>query len=124
MSNGRAIPTGTFGSASSPYRTSSTPAFRRRGSLTKSAPTQADLDAIPPDQRHNYILQERVYFEPVIQTPHGPTQMEIRMMFVWPEGGELTPVLPLVRMGRGMMLGVDHNRDLEWVGGSTALWVE
>ena len=44
-------------------------------------------------------------------------------MYVWPEGGELTPVLPLIRMGRGMMMGVDHNRDLEWVGGSSALWV-
>ncbi len=49
--------------------------------------------------------------------------MEIRMMYVWPEGGELTPVLPLVRMGRGMMMGVDHNKNLEWVGGSAALWV-
>jgi len=29
-----------------------------------------------------------------------------------------------VRMGRGMMMGVDHNRNLEWVGGSAALWVE
>jgi len=28
-----------------------------------------------------------------------------------------------VRMGRGMMMGVDHNRDLKWVGGSSALWV-
>ena len=64
-----------------------------------------------------------MYFEPVIQTPHGPTQMEIRMMYVWPEGGELTCVLPLVRMGRGMMMGVDHNRNLEWVGDSAALWV-
>jgi len=27
-------------------------------------------------------------------------------------------------MGRGMMMGVDHNRNLEWVGGSAALWVE
>src|ERR1035437_4071464 len=53
--------------------------------------TRADIDAIPTDQRHDYILQERMQFEPVIQTPHGPTQMEIRMMFVWPEGGELTP---------------------------------
>lgn len=75
----------------------------------------------------------------MIQTPHGPTQMEIRMMFVWPEppqrtnrgragdpgkdGGDLTPVLPLVRMGRGIMMGVDHNKNLEWVGGSAALWV-
>src|SRR5271166_258157 len=99
------------------------PLYSFAGVGIKFAPTQADLDAIPPDQRHNYILQERVYFEPVIQTPHGPTQMEIRMMFVWPEGGELAPVLPLVRMGRGMMIGVDHNRNLEWVGGAAALWV-
>ena len=100
------------------------PLYSFAGVGIKFAPTQADIDAIPPDQRHNYILQERVYFEPVIQTPHGPTQMEIRMMYVWPEGGELTCVLPLVRMGRGMMMGVDHNRNLEWVGGSAALWVE
>ena len=100
------------------------PLYSFAGVGIKFAPTQADIDAIPTDQRHNYILQERVYFEPVIQTPHGATQMEIRMMFAWPEGGELTCVLPLVRMGRGMMMGVDHNRNLEWVGGSSALWVE
>jgi hypothetical protein len=99
------------------------PLYSFAGVGIKFAPTQADIDAIPPDQRHNYILQERVYFEPVIQTPHGATQMEIRMMYVWPDGGELTCVLPLVRMGRGMMMGVDHNRNLEWVGGSAALWM-
>jgi hypothetical protein len=99
------------------------PLYSFAGVGIKFAPTQADIDAIPPDQRHNYILQERVRFEPVIQTPHGLTQMEIRMMYVWPEGGDFTCVLPLVRMGRGMMMGVDHNRNLEWVGGSSALWV-
>jgi hypothetical protein len=99
------------------------PLYSFAGVGIKFAPTQADLDAIPPEQRHNYILQERVYFQPVIQTPHGLTQMEIRMMYVWPERGELTCVLPLVRMGRGMMMGVDQNRNLEWVGGSSALWV-
>ncbi len=99
------------------------PLYSFAGVGIKFAPTQSDIDAIPPGQRHNYILQERMHFEPVIQTPHGPTQMEVRMMFVWPEGGELTPVLPLVRMGRGIMMGVDHNRNLEWVGGSAALWV-
>ena len=99
------------------------PLYSFAGVGIKFAPTRSDIDAIPHDQRHNYILQERVRFEPVIQTPHGLTQMEIRMMFVWPEEGELTPVLPLVRMGRGMMMGVDHNRNLEWVGGSAALWV-
>ncbi len=98
------------------------PLYSFAGVGIKFSPTQADIDAIPRNQRHNYIVQERMRFEPVIQTPHGLTQMEVRMMFVWPEGGDLTPVLPLVRMGRGMMMGVDHNRNLEWVGGSAALW--
>jgi hypothetical protein len=99
------------------------PLYSFAGVGIKFAPTMSDIAAIPTDQRHNYILQERVQFEPVIQTPHGPTQMEVRMMFVWPENGELTPVLPLVRMGRGIMMGVDHNKNLQWVGGSAALGV-
>ena len=99
------------------------PLYSFAGVGIKFAPTMSDISAIPADQRHNYILQERVQFEPVIQTPHGPTQMEVRMMFVWPGGGELTPVLPLVRMGRGIMMGVDHNKNLQWVGGSAALAV-
>jgi hypothetical protein len=98
------------------------PLYSFAGSGIKFAPTEADIEAIPAGERHNYILQERMRFEPVIATPYGMTQMEIRIMYVWPEDGELTAVLPLVRMGRGMMMGVDHNRDLEWVGGSSALW--
>jgi hypothetical protein len=98
------------------------PLYSFAGAGIKFAPTEADIDAIPAGQRHDYILQERMRFEPVIATPHGPTQMEIRMMYVWPEGGELTPVLPLIRMGRGMMMGVDHNKNLEWVGSSAGLW--
>jgi hypothetical protein len=99
------------------------PLYSFAGIGIKFNPTQADVDAIPAEQRHQYMLQERMRFEPVIATPHGATQPEIRIMYVWPEGGELTPVLPLLRMGRGIMMGVDHNRNLEWVGGSAALWV-
>ncbi|HET6217523.1 MAG TPA: hypothetical protein VFE27_10935 [Acidobacteriaceae bacterium] len=99
------------------------PLYSFAGLGIKFNPTQADIDAIPVGQRHHYMLQERIRFEPVIETPHGITQAEIRIMYVWPEGGEITPVLPLLRMGRGMMMGVDHNRNLEWVGGSAALWV-
>jgi hypothetical protein len=42
-------------------------------------------------------------------------------MYVWLD--ELTPVMTLVRMGRGKMMGVDHNKDLEWVGSSASLSV-
>jgi len=99
------------------------PLYSFAGAGIKFAPTETDIDAIPAAERHNYIVQERLRFEPVINTPHGMTQMETRIMYVWPEGGELTPVLPLIRMGRGMMMGVDHNRDLQWVGGTAGLWV-
>jgi hypothetical protein len=98
------------------------PLYSFAGLGIKFNPTQADVDAIPLEQRHQYMLQERMRFEPVIETPYGLTQAEIRIMYVWPEQGELTPVLPLLRMGRGIMMGVDHNRNLEWVGGSAALW--
>jgi hypothetical protein len=63
-----------------------------------------------------YILQERVEFAPLIETPHGGTKAEIRMMYVWLD--ELRAVTTIIRMGRGKMMGVDHNRDLEWVGAS------
>jgi hypothetical protein len=99
------------------------PLYSFAGLGIKFNPTQADVNAIPAEQRPHYMLQERMRFEPVIKTPHGMTQAEIRIMYVWPEDGEITPVLPLLRMGRGIMMGVDHNKNLDWVGGSAALWV-
>ena len=82
-------------------------------------PTSEEVEAIPAEQRHNYILQERVDFEPVIETPLGKTRAEIRIMYIWLE--ELRPVSLLVRMGRGSMMGVDHNKNMEWVGASAGL---
>lgn len=86
-------------------------------------PTQEEMDAIPLNEREHYLLQERVRFAPVIETPFGPTQAEIRILYVWPEGGQLTPALTLTRMGRGKMMGVDHNRDQQWVGSTAAYFL-
>ena len=97
------------------------PLFSVAGGGIVFAPTDADIAAIPQPERRHYIVQERTNFAPVIETPHGPTQAEIRMMFVWPPRGALQPVLPLIRMGRGKMMGVDHNKGLRWVGASAAL---
>jgi hypothetical protein len=83
------------------------------------APSRKDIDAIPSEKRGEYILQERLNFTPVIETPHGATKAELRMMYVWLK--ELTPVLIIVRMGRGLMMGVDHNKNMEWVGSSAGL---
>ena len=95
------------------------PLYSFAGAGVTFEPTDADLAAIPADRRHDYVLQERVRFTPLIDTPHGLTQVEIRIMYIWLE--RLTPVLPLLRMGRGKMMGVDHNKNLDWVGASAAL---
>ena len=99
------------------------PLYSFAGKGIQFAPTDADLSAIAPEERGNYLLQERVRFEPVIRTPEGMTQAEVRILYVWPEGKELVPMTSLVRMGRGLMMGVDHNRDRSWVGGSAALFL-
>lgn len=98
------------------------PLYSFAGKGIQFAPTDADLNAIPEADRPLYLLQERVHFAPLIQTPHGPTQAEIRIMYLWPGGDTLDPVISLVRLGRGLMMGVDHNRDQQWVGGSAALF--
>jgi limonene-1,2-epoxide hydrolase len=86
------------------------------------APKKEDIAAIPAEKRPSYILQERLHFEPVIETPFGGTKAEVRVMYVWLE--ELIPVLTIIRMGRGLMMGVDHNKNMEWVGASAGLYLE
>jgi hypothetical protein len=85
-------------------------------------PTPADVAAIPAQKRSQYILQERMQFEPVIETPFGRTRAEVRIMYVWAD--ELLPVMTIIRMGRGLMMGVDHNRNMEWVGSSAGLYMQ
>jgi hypothetical protein len=76
-------------------------------------PTPEQLAAVDPML---FILQEKVDFAPVIATAHGGTKAEVRIMYIWLDQPEA--VMMIVRMGRGKMIGVDHNRDLEWVGAS------
>ncbi len=97
------------------------PLYSFAGAGITFGPTDEQIAAIPEEQCGEYILQERVTFERTIETPHGMTQPEIRVMYLWTD--ELRPVMSLIRMGRGKMMGVDHNRDLEWVGSSAAFVV-
>ena len=96
------------------------PLYSFAGSGVVIGPTHADIArATNPDQ---YILQERVDFAPLIETPFGATKAEIRLMYIWAMSTttELHSVTTIIRMGRGKMMGVDYNRDLEWVGASSA----
>lgn len=86
------------------------------------APRKKDIAVIPAEKRPHYILQERMNFEPVIDTPFGPTKAEVRVMYIWLE--QLIPVLTIIRMGRGLMMGVDHNKNMEWVGASAGLFLD
>jgi len=95
------------------------PLYSFAGLGVKIAPSGGDIDAIPAEKRHEYILQERMNFTPIIETPHGPAKAELRIMYIWLE--ELLPVMIIVRMGRGLMMGVDHNKNMQWVGSSAAL---
>jgi len=86
------------------------------------APKKEDIASIPAEKRTDYILQERMHFEPVIETPFGGTKAEVRVMYVWLE--KLEAVLTIIRMGRGLMMGVDHNKNMEWVGASAGFYPE
>ncbi len=97
------------------------PLFSFAGQGIEFAPSDDTLQRIPAEERGRYLLQQRMRFEPVIDTPFGPTQAEIRILYLWPDDGTLQPVNTLVRLGRGAMMGVDHNRDQQWVGGSAGL---
>ena len=98
------------------------PLFSFAGKGIQFEPSHAQLEAIPSEERSNYLLQQRMHFEPTIETPFGLTQAEIRILYMWPDGGTLTPALSLVRLGRGKMMGVDHNKNQEWVGASAAFY--
>jgi hypothetical protein len=48
---------------------------------------------------------------------------EIRVLCLRDPGQRLPlPLMNLVRLSRGKMLGVDFNKGLDWVGSSVALW--
>jgi hypothetical protein len=97
------------------------PLFSFAGAGVIVGPTAEQLAAVPPELRPHYILQERVNFHPVIGTPFGPTKIEVRIMYIWQSG--LRVVNTLIRMGRGLQMGVDHNKGFDWVGASAAFIV-
>jgi hypothetical protein len=83
-----------------------------------------DVEHIPRQQRGGWLLQEKVSYAPAIRTPDGlEVKAEVRVMLVRPPAAEtLVPIIHLVRLSRGKMLGVDQNRGLDWVGASVGLW--
>jgi len=68
---------------------------------------------------HNWILQRKVKYADVVETPDIPAKAEIRIFYFWKDG-EPRPVATfnLARLSKGKMIGVRYNKDKEWVGAS------
>jgi hypothetical protein len=82
-----------------------------------------DIEAIPADQRHNFMLQRKVHYEPIVQAIDGLVKAEVRLLYVW-EDGKPRPqlVTNLARLSRGDMIGVKYNKDKTWVGGTVCFF--
>ena len=78
-------------------------------------------DIINIKDPENWILQEKVNYEPVLQAPDDGVKIEIRLLYLWPDGdAEPTLAINLARLSRGKMIGVRYNKDFDWVGGTVA----
>ena len=69
----------------------------------------------------NWILQRKVKYAEIIETPDVPAKAEIRIFYFWEEG-TARPIATcnLARLSKGKMIGVRYNQDKEWVGSSLA----
>ena len=91
------------------------PLYSFAGLGVKIDPSKEDIAAIPEQRRNEFILQRKMDFVPTVDTPSGPTKIEVRIMYIGTNGA-MQPVTTVVRSGRGKMMGVDFNKDLDWVG--------
>lgn len=84
------------------------------------------IDVTPQDieqitDPHNWILQHKVEYADIIETPDVPAKAEIRIFYFWKDG-DARPVAThnLGRLSKGKMIGVRYNKDKSWVGGTIA----
>ena len=84
--------------------------------------TENDIKNVNDPQ--NWILQRKVNYASIIETPGEMAKAEIRIFYFWKDGDE-RPVATnnLARLSKGKMVGVRYNKDKNWVGG-TFSWFE
>lgn len=97
------------------------PLYSFAGAGVKFDVSLADIEAIPADQRHHFILMRKVQYVPVIATLDVPAKAEVRLLFA-NDQGEIKLLTNLVRLSKGKMIGVDFNKDKTWVGGSVGFF--
>lgn len=97
------------------------PLYSFAGSGVKLHVDRSDLDLVTDPTQ--YILQERIQYHPVVETPDVPAKCEIRMLMLWEEGHDRPRIVNnLARLSKGEMIGVKYNKDRIWVGGSVAFF--
>ena len=80
-----------------------------------------DIDGIKDPE--NFILQRKVEYAPVIETPSGPSKCEVRMLMLWEKGSPRPKIVNnLARLSKGQMVGVRYNKGKDWVGGSVGFF--
>jgi len=83
--------------------------------------TPADIEKVKDPE--NWILQRKVKYADIIETPDVAAKAEIRIFYFWKEGTRRpVPANNLARLSKGKMIGVRYNKDKEWVGGSFCLF--
>ena len=71
----------------------------------------------------NYILQKKVAYAPVVETPSGKAKCEVRMLMIWEKDAARPRIINnLARLSKGEMIGVRYNKNKDWVGASTGFF--
>lgn len=97
------------------------PLFSFSGSGVIFHVRQEDIEAVK--EKDLYILQKKVNYKPIIQSPDGKVKAEVRLLAVWKKDAAApTLVTNLVRLSRGEMIGVKFNKDKDWVGGTVGMF--
>lgn len=97
------------------------PLFSFSGSGVIFHVKKEDIESVT--EKDLYILQKKVNYKPIIQSPDGKVKAEVRLLAVWKKDAPSpTLVTNLVRLSRGEMIGVKFNKDKDWVGGTVGLF--
>ena len=93
------------------------PLFSFGGQGVMLDPTIDSIHAI--NDPENWILQKKVTYAAVIETPSGPSKAEIRLFYFWDKQlGRYVATNNLTRISKGPMIGVSYNDTATWIGGS------
>ncbi|WP_269684573.1 hypothetical protein [Flavobacterium lacustre] len=97
------------------------PLFSFSGSGVIFHVKKEDIEAVV--EKELYILQKKVNYIPIVQSPDGKVKAEVRVLCTWKKN-DVSPTLlcNLVRLSRGEMIGVKFNKDKDWVGGTLGLF--